>query len=64
MQDSQKRTGAAEKDDMGIANATGLPEHPVRKIIKEALAWGGALLLFLMAYAPVLWRPRLGEGAA
>lgn len=24
-------------------------------------AWGGALLLFLIAYAPVLWRPRLGE---
>jgi uncharacterized protein involved in response to NO len=27
------------------------------------LAWGGALLLFLIAYAPVLWRPRLGETA-
>jgi len=27
------------------------------------LAWGGALLLFLIAYAPVLWRPRLGESA-
>ena len=25
-----------------------------------ALAWGGAFLLFLIAYAPVLWRPRLG----
>ena len=25
------------------------------------LAWGGALLLFLLAYAPVLWTPRLGE---
>jgi uncharacterized protein involved in response to NO len=24
-------------------------------------AWGGAFLLFLIAYAPVLWRPRLGE---
>lgn len=24
-------------------------------------AWGGAFFLFLMAYAPVLWRPRLGE---
>jgi uncharacterized protein involved in response to NO len=23
--------------------------------------WGAALLLFLIAYAPVLWRPRLGE---
>jgi uncharacterized protein involved in response to NO len=27
------------------------------------LAWGGALLFFLIAYAPVLWRPRLGERA-
>ena len=26
----------------------------------SALAWGGAFLLFLIAYAPVLWRPRLG----
>jgi uncharacterized protein involved in response to NO len=26
-------------------------------------AWGGALLTFLIAYAPVLWRPRLGEAA-
>jgi uncharacterized protein involved in response to NO len=25
------------------------------------LAWGGAFLLFLIAYAPVLWKPRLGE---
>jgi len=30
----------------------------------SALAWGGALLLFLIAYGPVLWRPRLGEAAA
>lgn len=25
------------------------------------IVWGGAFLLFLIAYAPVLWRPRLGE---
>lgn len=25
------------------------------------LAWGGAFLLFAVAYAPVLWRPRLGD---
>jgi len=25
------------------------------------VAWGGAFLTFLVAYAPVLWRPRLGE---
>ena len=30
----------------------------------SALAWGGALLLFLIAYGPILWRPRLGEAAA
>ena len=24
------------------------------------MAWGGAFLLFLIAYAPVLWRPRVG----
>lgn len=26
-----------------------------------ALAWGGALLMFLIAYGPILWKPRLGE---
>lgn len=26
-----------------------------------AIAWGGAFLLFLLGYAPVLWRPRIGE---
>jgi uncharacterized protein involved in response to NO len=26
-----------------------------------AIAWGGSLLLFLIADGPVLWRPRLGE---
>jgi len=25
------------------------------------VAWGGAFLTFLVAYAPVLWQPRLGE---
>ena len=25
------------------------------------LVWGGAFLLFVIAYAPVLWRPRVGE---
>jgi uncharacterized protein involved in response to NO len=25
--------------------------------------WGVALLLFLLVYAPILWRPRLGEQA-
>jgi uncharacterized protein involved in response to NO len=30
----------------------------------SALAWGGALLLFLLAYGPILWRPRLCEAKA
>ena len=30
-------------------------------IVVAGLAWGGAFLLFTIAYAPVLWRPRLGE---
>jgi uncharacterized protein involved in response to NO len=25
------------------------------------VAWAGAFALFLIAYAPVLWRPRIGE---
>ena len=35
-----------------------------RSIEVAGLAWGGALLLFLVAYGPVLWGPRLGEKAA
>lgn len=35
-----------------------------RSIEIAGLAWGGALLLFLIAYGPVLWGPRLGEKAA
>ena len=34
-----------------------------RGIEVAGLAWGAAFLLFLVAYAPVLWRPRLGEQA-
>ena len=30
----------------------------------SALAWGGALLTFLVAYAPVLFGPRVGEAGA
>jgi uncharacterized protein involved in response to NO len=30
----------------------------------SALAWGGALLLFLVFYRRLLWRPRLGEAKA
>lgn len=35
-----------------------------RSIEIAGFAWGGALLLFLVAYGPVLWGPRLGETAA
>lgn len=41
----------------------GLLDHALAMKV-AALAWGGALLLFLVAYAPVLWRPRLGDRAA
>ena len=34
-----------------------------RGVELAGFAWGGALLLFLVAYAPVLWRPRLGDAA-
>lgn len=30
----------------------------------SAIAWGGALLLFLIAYGPILWRPRLSPATA
>lgn len=43
-----------------VAGSLGLADHgPAMQV--SGLAWGGALLLFLVAYAPVLWRPRLGE---
>jgi uncharacterized protein involved in response to NO len=29
----------------------------------SALAWGGAFLLFVLAYGPILMRPRVGEKA-
>ena len=32
-----------------------------RGIEIAGLAWGAGFLLFLIAYAPVLWRPRVGE---
>ena len=42
--------------------AASLGAGPYMVMIDTAgLLWGGSLLLFLIAYAPVLWRPRLGE---
>ena len=43
-----------------VTASLGAVEHKVGIEI-AGLAWGGALLLFLIAYAPVLWRPGLGE---
>lgn len=42
--------------------AAGLGVGPYQAMIDCAGAlWGASFLLFLIAYAPVLWRPRLGE---
>jgi uncharacterized protein involved in response to NO len=42
--------------------AASLGVGPYTPMIGTAgLLWGTSLLLFLIAYAPVLWRPRLGE---
>lgn len=43
-----------------VTTSLGLIEFN-RGIEIAGFAWGGAFLLFLIAYAPVLWRPRLGE---
>jgi uncharacterized protein involved in response to NO len=43
-----------------VAASLGLVDYGVGVEI-ASLAWGGALLLFLIAYAPILWKPRLGE---
>jgi len=43
-----------------VATALGLIDYAVG-IDVAGFSWGGAFLLFLVAYAPVLWRPRLGE---
>jgi len=43
-----------------VAGSLGWADHgPAMQV--SGLAWGGALLLFLAAYAPVLWRLKLGE---
>ena len=43
-----------------VAASLGLMNYRVG-IDVAGSAWGAALLLFLIAYGPVLWRPRLGE---
>lgn len=43
-----------------VAASLGAGPYPLLLDVAGTL-WGAALLLFLIAYAPVLWRPRLGE---
>lgn len=45
-----------------VAAPVGYADHMLSMQI-SAVAWGGALLLFLIAYGPILWRPRVGEAA-
>ncbi|MEO8141939.1 MAG: NnrS family protein [Sphingomicrobium sp.] len=37
------------------------PSYNQTLILLSGLAWGAALLLFLIVYAPVLWGPRFGD---
>lgn len=43
-----------------VAASLGAGSYPVMLDIAGAF-WGAALVLFLIVYAPILWRPRLGE---
>lgn len=48
---------------MRVSAALGLGDYTVA-MRGAGLAWAGALLMFLLAYGPILWRPRLGEAGA
>ncbi len=43
-----------------VAASLGLGTYALMLDIAGAF-WGGAMLLFLIAYTPILWRPRVGE---
>ena len=43
-----------------VAASLGVGPYPVMIDIAGAF-WGAALLLFVIAYRPILWRPRIGE---
>lgn len=43
-----------------VVASLGAGSYPVMLDIAGAF-WGAALVLFLIVYAPILWRPRLGE---
>lgn len=45
-----------------VAASLDLGPYPIMLDIAGAL-WGAALLLFLVVYSPILWRPRIGEQA-
>lgn len=46
-----------------VAASLGIGTYRVGMDVAGTL-WAGALILFLIAYGPILWRPRLGEAAA
>jgi uncharacterized protein involved in response to NO len=46
-----------------VAASIGIGRYAVMLNVAGAL-WGAALLLFLIVYGPILWRPRLGERQA
>jgi uncharacterized protein involved in response to NO len=46
-----------------VAASLGIGPYRVGMDLAGTL-WAGALILFLIAYGPILWRPRLGEAAA
>jgi uncharacterized protein involved in response to NO len=43
-----------------VAAALGVGSYAIMLDVAGTF-WGGALLLFVMVYSPILWRPRLGE---
>jgi uncharacterized protein involved in response to NO len=46
-----------------VAASLGLGTYRVGMDVAGSL-WAAALVVFLLAYGPILWRPRLGEAAA
>jgi uncharacterized protein involved in response to NO len=44
-----------------VAAPIGIVDYTIGMEI-AAVAWGGAFLVFLGAYGPILFRPRVGEG--
>ena len=45
-----------------VSASLGLGSYPLM-LASAGVFWGGALLLFLVVYVPILWQPRLGDKA-